>query len=143
MNFDERMMQRLTNAEREIERLKVKESGGAWLDWTPTQTGWTGLPTGIYRYCKVGNLVTCKITMSAGTSNGTTAVLSLPFTNYAQVVAGANGLAIDNDITLNTTTRFYIASSSANVEFFSNMGVGAWTASGTKRIYAVFQYEAA
>ena len=142
-NFDEKMIDRIKKLEREVERLRVKESPGAWLDWTPTQTGWTDVPAGIYRYCKVGNLVTCKVTMSAGTSNDTVATLSLPFANYAQVAAGANGYAIDNGIILTVASRWYIASWATSVKFFSDMGLGDWTASGTKRIYATFTYEAA
>jgi hypothetical protein len=85
VNFDERMMQRLTNAEREIERLKVKESPGAWLDWTPTLTSGSGTFTdaGVTGYYfQIGKLVFVKMIVSIAT-NGTAAasvIVTLPIT---------------------------------------------------------------
>lgn len=145
MNFDERMMQRLTNAEREIERLKVKESAGAWLDWTPTLTGWTeSLPAGgVYRYCRIGKLVMLRIGMSAGTSNDTVASMTIPFTNFAAQVNGTIGYAMNAGTFLTGACRWNIAGGETSVNFYSDMASGAWTASGTKRIYAVIIYEAA
>lgn len=61
-NFDEKLVDRLKRLEREVERLRVKESPGAWLDWTPTLTVSGGTAptyaTFINRYCMVGKLVT-------------------------------------------------------------------------------------
>lgn len=142
-NFDETLMKRLTSLEREVERLKVKESPGAWADWTPTETGWTALPTGFYRYCKVGKLVTCRVGMSAGTSDATGASLVLPFTNSATQSTGACGYVIDNGNPITTACRWAIEPNSTTVEFYTNFSGGAWTASGSKRIYATFTYEAA
>ena len=44
-NFDEQMLTRLKLLEREVERLKVKESPGVWLDYTPTVTTTAGTLT--------------------------------------------------------------------------------------------------
>ena len=74
-NFDEKTVERIKKLEREVERLRVKESPGAWQNWTPTQTGWTALPTGTHRFCRNGQTVTCITYMSAGTSKNTTALL--------------------------------------------------------------------
>ena len=62
MNFEEKLIERLKRVEREVERLRVKESPGAWLDWTPTLTvsgGTAPTYTGAFinRYCQVGKLV--------------------------------------------------------------------------------------
>ena len=60
-NFDETMLKRLTKLEREVERLRVKESPGAWQDWTPTigYAGGGGTPTisAYGRYTIVGKIV--------------------------------------------------------------------------------------
>lgn len=58
-DFDEKLIQRLTKLEREVERLKVKESPGAWVDWTPTlNTGDADLSGyDLARYCTIGKLV--------------------------------------------------------------------------------------
>jgi hypothetical protein len=97
VNFDERMMQRLTNAEREIERLKVKESAGAWLDWTPTVTYYGGStetdPTSesieTARYCRIGKLVHVNVVVSVtrGAGDQSRTVVTLPIT-------GANALGV-------------------------------------------------
>ena len=36
MNFEEKLIERIKKLEREVERLRVKESPGGWQDWTPT-----------------------------------------------------------------------------------------------------------
>jgi hypothetical protein len=76
-DFDEKVIERIKRLEREVERLRVKESPGVWTAWTPTVT-WAGLaPTTTTvtsaRYCKVGKLVAFNvyltITRGSGTSN--------------------------------------------------------------------------
>lgn len=117
---------------------------GVWQDWTPTQTGWTALPPGVYRYCVIGKHVTLSIAMSAGTSNDTSASLSLPIT--AKTILnllwmGANGYAMNNGTTLTTASRWRISSGTNVIDFFTNMYTGTWINSGVKRVYCVATYE--
>lgn len=63
MNFDETVVDRIKRLEREVERLRVKESPGLWRNYTPTLSvsgGTAPTYTGLFvtRYCRVGKLVT-------------------------------------------------------------------------------------
>jgi len=116
-NFDEKTVERIKKLEREVERLRVKESPGAWLDWTPTVT-WSGTaPTTTTitqaRYCRVGKLVAFNvyliITRGSGTSNSLT--ITPP------VAIGSVGVAIGRT-TLHGSLEpivCYISSSSNNI----------------------------
>lgn len=118
---------------------------GYWQNWTPTETGWTVLPTGDYRYCRVGNMVTCAVSMTAGTSDSTVATLTLPFTAKTltgHAWGGANFYAMDSGTALTVASRWHIVSGGTVVNFYKDMYTGVWTASGTKRVYATFTYEA-
>ena len=132
---------------RDVEDLKRREiPAGLWNNYTPaSQTGWTALPTGNYRYTAIGKLVILRIAMTAGTSNATTASIALPFTaaNVGSSVGGANAYAIDNGTGLTTMSKWAIAPNSTMIDFYKDAAVGAWTASGTKRIYCVAIYERA
>jgi len=118
---------------------------GVWSSWTPTQTGWTALPTGVYRYCKIGKLVMGIIYMSAGTSNSTAAELSLPFTaaKNGTSMRGTTGWAMDNGVEQTQPGTWVIYGNTKNIELYKTFPTGGWTASGTKRIVTLFFYEAA
>lgn len=87
MNFDEKVVDRIKRLEREVERLRVKESPGAWKDWTPTDA-WTGGTTdfttaGVVAasYCNVGKILLVNIVYQIstfGTGNRTQLTLTLP-----------------------------------------------------------------
>lgn len=116
---------------------------GAWANWTPTETGWTGLPTGTYRYVQIGKLIVCNIDMTAGTSNDTTASISLPVTAANVYTSGNIAYATDNGSELRTLCRWEISPNGTAVDLFSNTVAGTWTASGNKVIRCVVTYEAA
>ena len=145
MNFDEKTVERIKKLEREVERLRVKESPGAWQDWTPSsQLGWTALPTGLYRYCQVGKLVHCIIAISAGTSNNTKAEIALPIAggSSTNVTRGTWGWAMDNGVQVNPAGGYVLEPT--KIKFFkTSLDNAGWTDSGTKRIYCSFFYEAA
>lgn len=123
----------------------VKNSAlGVWNNWTPTQTGWTALPSGTYRYCAIGKLCIFIIDITAGTSNSIYAQLSLPFTvKTGTYYGGVNGMAMDNGTVLQVPTKWYIDTPNSTITFGTNMGTGLWTASGTKRIRCEGFYEIA
>ena len=157
-NYDERIrhleaeIDRLKRGRLEYQRPVTLESlthtmpAGMWQNYKPSsQTGWTALPDGIYRYTAIGKLVILRIAMTAGTSNATTASIALPFTsaNVGGSVGGANAYAIDNGTGLTTMSKWAIAPNSTMIDFYKDAATGAWTASGTKRIYCVAMYERA
>ena len=140
-----KMANDIADLRRDVEDLKRREiPSGLWQNYTPaSQTGWTALPTGTYRYTAIGKLVILRIGMTAGTSNATTASIALPFTsaNVGGSVGGANAYAVDNGAALTTMSRWAIGANSTTIDFYKDAAVGAWTASGTKRIYCVAIYE--
>ena len=117
MNFDEKVVDRIKKLEREVERLRVKESPGAWQSWTPTVT-WIGTaPTtttvNSARYCKVGKLVAFNVylTITRGSGTSSNATITPP------VAIGSAGVAIGRT-TLHgglETVVCYILSSSNNI----------------------------
>ncbi len=144
-----KMANDIADLRRDVEDLKRREiPAGLWQSYTPSsQTGWTALPDGKYRYTAIGKLVILRINMIAGTSNATTASIALPFTSAnvsgSGSVGGANTYAVDNGTALTTMSRWAIAPNSTTIDFYKDAAVGAWTASGTKRIYCVAIYERA
>lgn len=122
------------------------QTSGAWTSWTPaSQTGWTGIPTGIYKFAVLfGRIVLFAIAMTAGTSNATSASIALPI--QAATIAnmnwtGANGYAINNGAVLTVASRWNIPSASTTIDFYTNMGTGAWTNANSKRICCQGFYE--
>ncbi len=87
MNFDEKTVDRIKRLEKEVERLRVKESPGAWLDWTPTITfaGGSTDPSSITklhaRYTTIGKIVIASADYSFGKGgNRTQYKFTLPLT---------------------------------------------------------------
>jgi hypothetical protein len=75
-NFDEKVVDRIKRLEREVERLRVKESPGAWLNWTPT-ISWSGGTTNpgtvtinSARYCKIGKALMFNLQFTTSVSAG-------------------------------------------------------------------------
>ena len=143
----EALAKEISSLKREVTDLKRREiPAGIWKTYTPaSQTGWTALPSGNYRYTAIGKLVILHIAMGGGTSNADTAKIALPFTaaNFGGSMTGANGYAVDNGTALTTMSRWAIAPNSTVIDFYKDAATGAWTASGTKRISCVAIYERA
>ena len=143
-SFEDAVIQRIKQLEREVERLQRWEHPklGQWTSFTPTYTGWTSeTVTGTFKYSIIGNIVFLLIDMTAGTSNATNAYIDLPVdadlnANYG----GANALAIDNGVTLSVATRWFIGGTSQVIAFRTDMATGLWTASGTKRVRCLAIY---
>ena len=108
----EALAKEISSLKREVTDLKRREiPAGIWKTYTPaSQTGWTALPTGNYRYTAIGKLVILHIAMVGGTSNANTAKIALPFTaaNFGGSMGSANAYAIDNGAALTTMVRWAI-----------------------------------
>ena len=143
-DFDEAIIQRIKQLEREVERLQRWEHPklGQWTSFTPTYTGWTsGTVTGIFKYSVIGNIVFLLIDMTAGTSNSTFADIDLPVNaDLTASYGGALGMAMDNGVVLSVATKWYIGGTAQEIAFASNMGSGLWTASGEKRVRCLAIY---
>ncbi len=114
----------------------------SWTSWTPTQSGWTALPTGTYRYFQVGKMCFFAIDITAGTSNSNLAVLSLPVAAKSGTFwGGVNGMAMNNGTVLSVATKWYIDASTGDITFGTDMGSSLWATSGTKRIRVAGFYE--
>lgn len=115
-------------------------------DWemdtlTPTTSGWSGTPTTVFRYLKLGKICFLFIYVS-GTSNAVTAsITNLPFpsanvTNgqVSQLFRGVNNSSQVNN------GQAYIPPNSSTIQFFPDVNSGNWTAAGTKVVdgYAGF-----
>jgi len=53
---------------------------------------------------------------------------------------GALAMAMDNGTVLSVAAKWYIGGTDQEIAFSSNMGSGAWTASGTKRVRCLAIY---
>lgn len=153
-NFDETMLKRLTSLEREVERLKVKESPGAWLTYTPTLTvdGGTAptYATFINRYCQVGKLVVVTgqwYNTTGGTAGAGDAeiLVTLPVApkNNDNVHAGSAGY--NNGSTWAMGGIYLVASESkfSIVKLGWDYLTGAEQNNAARSVYFTFEYEAA
>lgn len=119
-SFEETVISRLQLLEREVERLRVKESPGAWLNWTPTitYTGGTTDPTTTTitsaRYCKVGKIIfyAVRLDITRGSSNRTTINVSVPV-NFGTI--HGVGYARQNVLSSSSTLLFIVGYSSGQV----------------------------
>ena len=115
---------------------------GKWTSFVPKYSGWVeDSITGIFKYSVIGNIVFLLIDMTAGTSNNTDAMISLPVNADLNVsYGGALGMAMDNGTVLTVAAKWYIGGTVQEISFNSNMSNGAWTASGTKRVRCLAIY---
>ena len=115
---------------------------GKWTSFTPAYKGWVAdSVTGIFKYSVIGNIVFLLIDMTAGTSNNTDAMISLPINaDLNASYGGALGMAMDNGNVLTGAARWYIGGANQEIVFYTNMGSGAWTASGKKWVRCLAIY---
>ena len=115
---------------------------GKWTSFTPAYKGWVAdSVTGIFKYSVIGNTVFLLIDMTAGTSNNTDAMISLPINaDLTATYGGVNAMAMDKGTVLTQATKWYIGGTVQEISFNSNMSNGAWTASGTKLVRCLAIY---
>lgn len=103
-----------------------------WLLWTPTPAGWSVNPTFTVFYKIEGTKLTWFVVSAAGTSNATTATITLPFTsvNSSGLTSWSNGRGQDN--AAECSPIFRVSSNASTLDAFKGPGTTAWTNSGTK-----------
>ena len=132
----------ISTLESELEDL-IDTFYGTWTDYSDDSTivGWSAYTTQKIYYKIVGKLVFVQFDIT-GTSDSTSTTFTLPYTQsnyvYAQVV-----IRIQDNTQTPVTGIFILPQNSATIDFYSTLGGGGWTASGTKSIYGQFWYEAA
>lgn len=123
----------------------------AWTDYagTSTITGWSSFTSNrkLIYYKKIGKTVLVSFLLE-GTSNATSISFTLPYTAVTDAgnlmeYGGALTYSIDNGSLLTVASRVSIGANSATVNCYSNMGIGAWTGSGTKSVRGSFWFETA
>jgi hypothetical protein len=107
--------------------------------------GWSSDPSGIYRYCTIGELCTLSIYLfSAGTSNSTSLTITAPFT----IKSGSHAISCTrfrNNGTVSASSGMVLLDNGSNVMYFyTTFSGGAWAASNDKRIiHCMLTYEIA
>lgn len=116
-------------------------SNGTWTDYTATLSGWSVTTTKETRYTVINNTVMVWVHID-GTSNSTSASISLPFPAKQSIIQlvrtwdGSNECIGKATVTINTST-LSVTHGSATGSFFNN-----WSASGQKQIASLmFIYE--
>jgi len=128
---------------------EIYTAKGTWNPYatsTPTSHGYGTLPAGgVYRYIKIGKLVTVMISeLNAGVSNGDFISLDAPFTsvNVADMYWYNVGYGIDaGGGSGGCLAR--IGPNSPTITVYKDVNAAAWTATGNKRVSFVLTYETA
>ena len=115
-----------------------------WFNWTPTLTGFSADPTNaVYRFRISGRMCFVKVRQgTAGTSNGVGFSVSAPIAALTLANAGwwgNPGFYVDNGVT-KTGGAVGIGTGATAVTCYT-ADLGAWTASGSKRIAFLIGYE--
>ena len=113
-------------------------ANGTFTDYTATSTvvGWLSFVTKAIWYKQIGKIVFVWIAIY-GTSNSTGVTFSLPSTPTTGSLTYIPIFIQDNGASL--TGRLDILGS-ATFTAYANLSGGGWTASGTKGLWAMFQY---
>lgn len=106
-----------------------------WFNYAPTWGGFSSAPTVANAVFTItGRMVTVVVNCSGnGTSNATTLTCTLPIA-AAYAGRGVAGYAVNNGSALTVAGRIYVAAASNTMYAYTNMGTGAWTNSGAKRL---------
>lgn len=111
---------------------------GTWQDWIPTQSGWSDVNM-LTRYCLIGKTCFFTVDVVSGTSNSALLLISAPLAKIGNV-GGVNAMAMDNGVLIPSASRYWIDGNN-RIQAYTDMGSGAWTASGTKRVRIFGFYE--
>jgi hypothetical protein len=105
-----------------------------WQSWSPTFTGFSSNPTGVYRWVQIGKTVTLSVVqLTNGTSNSTAFTMSLPV--QAAAITNMNWQCacqvVDNSSSAIGLAS--ILSGGTICTFYKDAGGNVCTASGSKR----------
>jgi hypothetical protein len=116
----------------------------AWTTFSPTWTGCSVNPTGVFKYMKIGRMVRVNVDIATGcTSNSTSFRMSLPVTASGGGSGNRYNLMFVQDNGTNALGAVYIPNDTTEAYFYVGVALASWTASGTKAIFGDYVYEAA
>ena len=107
-----------------------------WLDFVPSHTGFSVIPTGLYQYkvC-VGYYKVRYGDQTVGTSNATSYAAKAPFTSDATVDQYQVGRGLDNGAALLAAARVRIPLGTNDLSFSTTWAGGGWAAVNGKGIH--------
>lgn len=112
-----------------------------WFTYTTTYTGWSANPSGqICRFAMSGRIVFITIdtpTISNGTSNSTSASMTVPIAAKSDVIFPISAFDGANILGLGRTNP-----ASTTLTLYHDTALGNWVAAGNKSVRASFSYEA-
>ena len=115
--------------------------------WVPVFGGFSADPTNVVaRYLRVGKWCTICVSMTPGTSNGTTFTISTPFPSatVANMTWTAKGAAIDASTAQADPAHISISAGGGGViDIYKSYLVNSWTNIGLKAVYFTITYETA
>jgi hypothetical protein len=129
-----------TITDKYISYTETPEGFPDWFNWAPTLSGFSANPSGgIYRWKAYGQSIKCFVRQpNTGTSNATTFTISAPIAaaTITNMQWGNLAAVTDNGTFLTTPGAVRIISAAVDIEVFEDSALGAFTASGTKRVYS-------
>lgn len=109
-----------------------------WFTFNSNPAGWAATPTqNVSKYRIVGQSITIIFDIS-GTSNATTATITSPVANSANVFLTRTGYATDNSAPIENS--IVVVNANATVNFYTTSGFLGWTASGLKRTGGLVEF---
>lgn len=129
-----------TITDKYISYIENPEGFPDWFNWSPTISGFSSNPTNsVYRWKVYNQTIKCFIRQgSTGTSNATTFTISAPIVavTITNMQWGNLAAVTDNGTFLTTPGAVRILTAGTDIEVFKDAALGAFTASGTKRVYS-------
>ena len=128
-----------TITDKYISYIENPEGFPDWFSWTPTLTGFSSDPTSsVYKWRAYGQTIKCFIRQGAtGTSNATTFTISAPVTaaTITNMVWSTAASVTDNGTFLTTPGVVAIITAGTSFSVYKDAALGAFTGSGSKRVY--------
>ena len=130
------------NAEIDISKINLGGGGSAWATWTPTVVGFSGTPTVVARYKKIGKTVFCRLRVD-GTSNATSFTVTLPLKHNVNASIYAVGRTQDNTTSFDWGFLIIVANATTTTacQIYRAVNTSGWTAANTKSFHGIFFYE--
>jgi hypothetical protein len=115
----------------------------AWNDWSATTiSGWSSTTVRQIRFKKIGRLVFFEFYIE-GTSNSNACNFTLPYAPASYPSYGAFAIRARDNGVWQPCGMGYLTNGNTTAQYYTTMGGGLWTTSGTKTIMGQFFYEAA
>lgn len=115
-----------------------------WFNYTPVWTGFSANPVVVARFSINGRLCSVNVVRTAnGTSNATSLTMSLPVNvaNIGSNYYSAYGEGLDNGVVSTIPVHGRLSAGTNTATMYKDWSTAGWTASGTKGVDVVANYE--